>query len=508
MVWQTGETINGDTYRILSKLTERGFGITYRAENLQTGLEVVIKAPNDRLMDDPKYCEFLQKFHREINVLCEFEVEKLRHPHIVRIYDSFQAGNLPCLVSEFVQGQTLQQKGKVPEQDALTYIAQIGSAILAIHGRGKVHRDIHPANIVITPENQAVLVDFGLAAEIMPMIVNALDTDSRKAYEAPWLRRGSSDPFLDIYALSGTLYFALTGKDPHWQNSAIQFKQITNPLIDQVIQVGIGVQGDERPKLQTWLKSLTNTPQNNQVQINDLPNLPWKQEPLWEILCLPFAIGTLTGYLWQTIDVHYGFSLSFYLLTENFRIKKNDVFTRAIEEKFGDWASIDTVGIAISGLTVGLIVGGVGYVLMRILLPKSGLSWVWNIAFAGTISVIGVVIGFMADIVVWVIFWLTTMAIAWYSGLTWIVAGAWVIVWTFTGAWVRTETWAWVTAFAGAVALTGAWAGAEKELKKLKAYSVRKCTLILTSSWIAGSTLGWLLYYIFPLFYIELPSGL
>ncbi len=135
-------------------------------------MEVVIKTPDILQKRDTEYKDYVKQFEEEGRKLAKFS--QTPHPHIVRISDFFMEGQVPCLVMDFIQGQTLIEKvktqGKLSEAECLKYIRQIGSALEAVHQAGMVHRDAHPGNIMIQPNGNAILIDFGIAKEIIALL--------------------------------------------------------------------------------------------------------------------------------------------------------------------------------------------------------------------------------------------------------------------------------------------------------------------------------------------------
>lgn len=216
MVWTPGQTLRARPYRIETKLGEGGFGITYKARHLQLNHQVVIKTPNASLQYHPEYPNFVRRFIKEGQTLAKLSQNP--HPAIVRVSDLFEENGLHCLVMDLVAGQSLfdavQQRGRLPETEAVGIIRQIAEALVTVHQAGIVHRDAHPGNIMLSPNGQAVLIDFGIATELIAMVATPLHP-CNPAF-APWEQHieGSGKPTVDIYALAASLYFAVTGQLP------------------------------------------------------------------------------------------------------------------------------------------------------------------------------------------------------------------------------------------------------------------------------------------------------
>jgi eukaryotic-like serine/threonine-protein kinase len=214
MLWTPGQILTTRPYRIDTILGMGGFGMTYKATHLQLNYQVVLKTPNLSLQNDPEYANFVRRFIREGQILAKFCQNA--HPGIVRISDLFEEKGLHCLVMDLVVGQSLfnavQQQGRLRDTEAVAIIRQIGEALSDVHQAGIVHRDAHPGNIMLRPNGQAVLIDFGLASELMPTIISSRHPHN-PAF-APWEQHieGSGKPTVDIYALAASLYYQYSGQ--------------------------------------------------------------------------------------------------------------------------------------------------------------------------------------------------------------------------------------------------------------------------------------------------------
>jgi predicted Ser/Thr protein kinase len=166
-------------------------------------------------MDERTYEKYRQKFIDEAQTLA-----RLNHPNVVKVVDTFAENNTAYIVMPFVDGLTLQQmvtqRGRLDYETTVNYIAQLTDAVDYIHRQNILHRDIKPDNIIITPHDKAILIDFGSAREF----INDT-TQSHTAILTPGYapveqyssisRKGS---YSDIYSLGAVFYFALTGKKP------------------------------------------------------------------------------------------------------------------------------------------------------------------------------------------------------------------------------------------------------------------------------------------------------
>ncbi|WP_293351151.1 MULTISPECIES: serine/threonine-protein kinase [unclassified Microcoleus] len=267
MLWTPGQILKTRPFRIDTILGMGGFGMTYKATHLQLNYQVVLKTPNLSLQNDPEYPNFVRRFIREGQILAKFCQNA--HPGIVRISDLFEERGLHCLVMDLIVGEslynTVRQQGRLPDTEAVAIIRQIGEALSEVHQAGIVHRDAHPGNIMLRPNGQAVLIDFGLANELMPTVISSRHPHN-PAF-APWEQHieGSGKPTVDIYALAASLYYAVTGKAPtaslnrHFRNEALPPAKNfgVQDWVSLAIEKGMASEAQKRPQsMQDWLSYL------------------------------------------------------------------------------------------------------------------------------------------------------------------------------------------------------------------------------------------------------------
>ncbi len=153
-------------YRIVDQLGKGGMGVVYLAEDTRDGRWVAIKVlPKDVDLDEDR----LARFSREARML--EELKHLKHPNIAEIYEQTEYDGKPCIVLEYVPGDTLAGRlgnGPVSVPEALQIGLQIADALSSAHRQQIVHRDLKPANIKITPEGKVKVLDFGLARRFYP----------------------------------------------------------------------------------------------------------------------------------------------------------------------------------------------------------------------------------------------------------------------------------------------------------------------------------------------------
>ena len=210
-------------YRILDRLGKGGMGEVYLAEDTNLGRRVAIKFPT--LTSNER--DFRARFLREARSISE-----LSNPHIATLFDYGETTEgRPFLVMEFVQGRTLSRimrKGEMTLRLALQVVEDVASALSEAHGRGIVHRDIKPQNIMVNDRGQVKVLDFGLAKQLIddqitvsePEAQTLLNLHTRSgalvgtpAYLSPEQAMGGNvDGRSDIFALVGVLYECVTGQ--------------------------------------------------------------------------------------------------------------------------------------------------------------------------------------------------------------------------------------------------------------------------------------------------------
>ncbi|MEQ9238420.1 serine/threonine protein kinase [Coleofasciculus sp. E2-BRE-01] len=270
MVWATGKQLQGGKYVIQGVLGQGGFGITYKARHVSLNHYVVIKTPNEYLQYEPDYHKYVARFIEEAQILARLSRDP--HPSIVGVHDLFQEGIISCLVMNFVDGENLfelvRRRGAIPEAEAVRYIRQIGEVLTLVHQVGLTHRDAHPGNILLRQNGKAVLIDFGIAKELVPSTYTSTGAVGNEGF-APYeqLLRGSREPNVDVYCLAATLYYTLTGQRPTksldrklYQEPLIEPRRIVPGISKQVnraILKGMALKPKKRPQsMQAWLKLL------------------------------------------------------------------------------------------------------------------------------------------------------------------------------------------------------------------------------------------------------------
>jgi serine/threonine-protein kinase len=250
-----GQVVNG--YELLDYLDSSSKRIAFRARNVKSlRIEQLLILP-DSLRDDP---ERSARFFRESRILTT-----LQHPNIVTCHGVLEiAGHLAISV-EALESVTLADRlelGPMPIEEAVRSILQVLAAADAAHSAGVVHREISPANILITPENLVKLTGFSSAKSAGdPNVTRAGTIVGSSTYTAPEVFHGSSalDPRIDVYAIGCVFYALVTGRPPFIQKNEYEVMMAHvqtvpdppsshNPAVNSVLDAVIGKALEKRPE--------------------------------------------------------------------------------------------------------------------------------------------------------------------------------------------------------------------------------------------------------------------
>ncbi|WP_017305953.1 serine/threonine protein kinase [Spirulina subsalsa] len=212
----TTATYNDFKYSLDTTIGQGIFSLTYQAVEVGTGKPVMIKTLASSLQDHPQFPKFRERFLKLAQ-----QLKQCVHPHLPGIWEFFEEDGQPYIVYDRILGVNLADhvaaQGRIPEDQAREWINQIASALQRLHQQGLKHLDVHPRNIIYRPEtNDVVLVDFGFTAELTPEIRQThanLIAPGYSALEQHNPKKPCSSA-TDIYSLSATFYFMLTGDAP------------------------------------------------------------------------------------------------------------------------------------------------------------------------------------------------------------------------------------------------------------------------------------------------------
>jgi len=211
-------------YEIISALGVGGMGEVYRARDAKLNRDVALKVLPALFTANP---ERVARFEREARLLAS-----LNHPHIGSIYGFEDAGSMPALVLELIEGDTLEdciRRGPLPVPEALALAQQVADALDTAHASGIIHRDLKPSNIKLTSNGQVKVLDFGLAKALaaegsgpdLPIVQTITLTAEgtipgailgTAPYMSPEQARGYAvDKRTDVWAFGCVLFEMLTG---------------------------------------------------------------------------------------------------------------------------------------------------------------------------------------------------------------------------------------------------------------------------------------------------------
>jgi serine/threonine protein kinase len=199
-------------YRLVDLLGRGGMGEVWRAYDPEMNRVVALKVLPPNFAGDQV---FEERFRREAR-----SAAGLDEPHVVPIYESGEIEGRLYVTMRLIRGQDLQalvKRGPLEPARAVNIVEQIASALAAAHEVGLVHRDVKPSNILVTADDFAYLIDFGIARAAGEVGLTSTGAAvGTWAYMAPErLNAGSTDARVDIYALACVLHEALTGQRPY-----------------------------------------------------------------------------------------------------------------------------------------------------------------------------------------------------------------------------------------------------------------------------------------------------
>jgi eukaryotic-like serine/threonine-protein kinase len=302
-----------DRFQIRAHIAQGGMSDIYRAYDLVGAREVVIKIPNRASIGDPAQYE---RFQRELEVM-----RTLDHPAIQKGVSSGNYSNTPYLVTELIQGESMrefiQRAAPVPAEEAVSLIQKIASGLAHCHDNDIIHRDIKPENILIAPDGQPIILDFGLALTKKAFRVtyaNLSGAAGTPDYMAPEQIEGyRGDKRTDIYAVGTMLFELLSGQIPFGGDNHLaimaQHLQGTVPRLDKefpgispqlaaVVAHAMQRDPDERyPDMHALMYDLEHLEEVD-ISVLDKVTGPVKPPPFWKsplFKSVGFALLMLVG---------------------------------------------------------------------------------------------------------------------------------------------------------------------------------------------------------------------
>ncbi|MFN0130003.1 MAG: serine/threonine-protein kinase [Verrucomicrobiales bacterium] len=213
-----------DHFTILREVGVGGMSRVFEAEDISLGRRVALKILNRECSQDATR---LAQFEREARLTASFS-----HPHIVKVYSVGRDQNLFYIAMELVPGGSLddrtRQAGAQPEEEMLRMATEVVQGLRTAQGKGLIHRDIKPGNILFAEDGTAKIVDFGLAL-IQGDRDNSEELWATPYYVPPEKLYGEADTYRgDMYSLGAALFHALAGKPPYTKdtNSIEELKRV------------------------------------------------------------------------------------------------------------------------------------------------------------------------------------------------------------------------------------------------------------------------------------------
>lgn len=210
------EKVLQDRYRIVKLLGRGGMGAVYLAEDQRLPTNWAIKEMKKEGLSAAEHAEASELFRTEARLLSE-----LRHRNLPRIVDFFEADDRLYLVMDHIEGETLESRydrnGPLTVKFAMEMALQIADVLDYLHTRPDpiVFRDFKPGNVMLTPQDEVKLIDFGIARVFRKDQNKDTKALGTPGYAAPeQYGRGQSGPRTDLYAFGATIHHVLSGHDP------------------------------------------------------------------------------------------------------------------------------------------------------------------------------------------------------------------------------------------------------------------------------------------------------
>ena len=287
-----GQTLG--RYRLLEEIG-RGRGVVYKAHDTALNRIVAVKVLAPHLT---RRQESLQRFHREAQAAA-----RLKHPHIITVYEVGQAQGYYFIAMEYLEGRSLDEiirrQGPLPLERAIHILGQIAQALDHAHAQGVIHRDVKPGNVVISSNDRATLTDFGVAYSLGGARLTRPGTIvGTPTYMSPEQVKGQTvGAATDVYALGIVAYEMLGGRPPfegdtlrllhahvyeeppplHRMNPQI------SPAIEAVVHKALAKEVRKRHRTgRTFVKALERAVGSRGTKTPPVPSANWA--PLWPLL--------------------------------------------------------------------------------------------------------------------------------------------------------------------------------------------------------------------------------
>ena len=211
---EIGSIIDGK-YKILNKIGQGGMSVVYLAMNERANKQWAIKEVRKDGVKD--YDVVRQGLIAETDIL-----KRLNHPHLPSIIDVIDRDDTFLIVMDYIEGKSLdhwlKKDGAQPQEKVVEWAKQICEVLGYLHSRKPpiIYRDLKPANVMLKPDGQIMIIDFGTAREFKETSIEDTSCLGTQGYAAPeqYGGHGQTDARTDIYTLGATMYHLLTGHNP------------------------------------------------------------------------------------------------------------------------------------------------------------------------------------------------------------------------------------------------------------------------------------------------------
>lgn len=211
---EIGSIVDGK-YKILNKIGQGGMSVVYLAMNERANKQWAIKEVRK---DGTKDYEVVRQ-----GLIAETDIlKKLNHPHLPSIIDVIDCDDTFLIVMDYIEGKTLdywlKHEGAQPQERVVEWAKQICDVLGYLHSRKPpiIYRDLKPSNVMLKPDGQIMIIDFGTAREFKERSIEDTACLGTQGYAAPeqYGGHGQTDGRTDIYTLGATMYHLLTGHNP------------------------------------------------------------------------------------------------------------------------------------------------------------------------------------------------------------------------------------------------------------------------------------------------------
>lgn len=206
-------TVLDDRYQLTERIGEGGMAEVYLGTDIRLKRDIAVKVLRPQYSSDK---QFLDRFLDEARAMAGFS-----HPNIVNVYDAGRERGRSYIVMEYVAGTDLRklikQRGALSVEQAMKIAEQVAQGVAAAHNKHIVHRDIKPGNVLITPDGDVKVADFGIARAVSDSkhLTEPGVVWGTTAYLSPEQIRGdAATPASDVYSMGVVLYEMLSGKPP------------------------------------------------------------------------------------------------------------------------------------------------------------------------------------------------------------------------------------------------------------------------------------------------------